>query len=98
MSFQFVNIYVVESGDGYTSKPIAYFSSLAEAEIWFKSNDNGWNSISRDVLKGITVYGKTFLLGEQVDLDHADAKRKADLINAAKSKLTPDELQALIGK
>lgn len=100
MNCQFIKVWVIECGDGYTSNPIAYFSSQTQAELYMqdhKGKESWWN-LNRNPLDAIQVDGKTWLLGKQIDIDHAEQKKREALINAAKAKLSDEEIAALLGK
>lgn len=99
MNCQFIKVWVIEGGDGYTTRPVAYFSSQAQAEIYMqdkRGRDNWW-SINRNPLDAIQVGDEVYLLGEKVDVDHAEEKKREALINSAKAKLSAEELAAIIG-
>lgn len=99
MTHQFIKVYVVRSGDGYTSTPVAYFSSKLQAEMWMKSQkDSSYLDIAKDTVEAIQVGDKTWLLGRAVDLDHKEERERERLINSARDKLSAEELAALLGK
>lgn len=100
MSYKFLKVWSLDSSDGYTTRPIAYFSSVMQAELYHKNKYNGSNhmSVSRSSYDAIQVDDKVYLLGNQIDLDHAEEKKREALINSAKNKLSAEELAALLHK
>lgn len=99
MNCQFSSAYVVRSSDGYTSTPVAYFSTKAQAEMWVKSQkDSAYLDIADSTVEVIQVGDKTWLLGKAIDLNHEKERERERLINSAKNKLSLEELAALLGK
>lgn len=99
MSYQFVKVWVVTSGDGYTSKPVAYFTTKPQAQMWLQSQkDNIYLSLSAERPEAIQIGNRTWLLGDAIDLDHVEEREREKLVNSAKSKLSPEELAALLRK
>lgn len=100
MECQFVNVYEVSISDGYTSQPVAYFSSIMQAEMFLSSQvDKGYMRISDQVWSAIQLSdGRVFLLGKQIDLNHTELRKKEALIKSAQQKLSPEELVALLSK
>lgn len=99
MHCTFVNVWEVCIGDGYTLRPKAYFLSKDQAEMWIKKQvDCDYFRISDKTVEAIQVGDRTWLLGSVIDLDHAEERERERLINSAKSKLTSEELAALLKK
>lgn len=97
MNCNFIKVWEVNTSDGYFSKPVAHFSSKDQASLWLLSQKDGaYMNISKEPLEGIQVGSKTWLLGKSVDLNHAEESEREKLINSAKKKLSPDELEALL--
>lgn len=103
MNCRLIQAWFVEISDGYTSRPVAYFSSKNQAELYLKSQrDHVYMSVNTKSVPAVEiqdVLGKVvWLLGAKIDLDHTEEKKREELINKAKSKLNPEELAALLGK
>ncbi len=100
MNCKFLKVWSLDSSDGYTSKPVAYFSSIDQAILHHatKHKGNVYLSVSSHSYDAIQVEDKIYLLGSQIDLDHAEEKKREALINYAKSKLSAEELAALLHK
>jgi hypothetical protein len=102
MKCEFIKVWALEQFNECTGnfRPIAYFTSdfLAELYKGLKHKDNPYYKVSDKACNAVQVDEKLWLLGEQINLHGSEQQRREELIESAKRKLSPEEIEAVFGK